>query len=114
MSTAAECVGDDEPHTAPENPEKKLDDDEYEYDDDYSQDAQKLIKEDTFVASGFDSNKIQQEQNSVQQQNQNPVQQQKQNPAQQRKATSAANSITFSVALGFTLAACGILTNYLI
>lgn len=104
MTTAAECIGDKKPHTAPGDHKEKHDDDDDD-DDDYSEDAKKFIKEDTFIASGFGSKKEQQKQNAAQQQNQNSAQQ---------KATSAANSITFSAAIGFTLAACGILTNYLI
>jgi hypothetical protein len=104
MTTAAECIGDKEPHAAPGNHKEKHDDDDDD-DDDYSEDAKKSIKEDTFIASGFGSKKELQKQNAAQQQNQNSAQQ---------KATSAANSITFSAAIGFTLAACGILTNYFI
>lgn len=97
MSTAAECVGDEEPHTSPEKSEDDDDNDDDD-DDDYSEDAKKLIKEDAFAASGSQSEKEQQEQNS----------------AQLQEATSAANTMTFSAAIGFTLAACGILINYLI
>jgi len=73
-------------------------DDEDDDDDDYSEDALKKIKEDSFAAAGSDSEKEQQGQQS----------------AQQQEATSAANTITFSAAIGPILAACGILINYLI
>ncbi|KAG1079574.1 hypothetical protein G6F42_023693 [Rhizopus arrhizus] len=120
LSTAAECVGDKKPHASPngdddddddddekkkhEEEEKKKkdhdhdDDDEDDDDDDYSEDALKKIKEDSFAAAGSDSEKEQQGQQS----------------AQQQEATSAANTITFSAAIGPILAACGILINYLI
>lgn len=91
LSTAAECVGDDEPHSG--SNKKHKDDDDDDDDDEYSEDSNK-IKQDAFVANtGSDAEELKQAQQSAQHTN------------------SAASSIAFSTSI---LAACGILASFLI